>query len=109
MDHHRGLAGRGGHAGDIALAREGPRDLNAKIHRHDVGAFVVIEKDAVAVGPQTGMLAEESSLSSAGLNAVEISPTTTRRRTAARMRAKAFRLSLHTSRHPLGWVLSLVT
>ena len=59
MNDYRSLADRRRHAGDITFAHEGPDNLHAEIDRHDRRAFVMIEKDIVAIGPQTGVLAEE--------------------------------------------------
>src|SRR5262245_6070021 len=54
------LASRCRHASDITFANEEPDYLDAKIDRHDARTFVMIEKNVVALGPQTGVLAQES-------------------------------------------------
>jgi Flp pilus assembly protein TadD len=60
VDDDRGLTDWRRHAGDLALANEISHHLDAKIDRHDGRTLVMIEKDVMAVGSQSGVLAKES-------------------------------------------------
>jgi hypothetical protein len=60
VDGHRCLTDRRCHASDIPFAIESPHHLDSKIDRHDGRAFMMIKKDVVALGPQTGVLAKKA-------------------------------------------------
>src|SRR5437588_9071524 len=59
MERYRRLARGSRHAIHVTFWREGTDYLDAKIDRHDLRTFVMIEKDIVSVGAQARVLTEE--------------------------------------------------